>query len=235
MMEDSRLTREQYLDFVKCRRFRQTLICRSEAPLRYPAESAAIGRFYISSPAQAEVVGANPDGTPIERFSHARGGALQVGHPLGIRVLHHLARCSPETVSFADLFEAAAAGWSEDRDKARQALQDILLEAYRAGVVEFRRTPLPCVGRPSERPTVSRFARWQLGRAQTVTTLRGENLRIEDESGKRLFLLLDGTRTFGDLEQALAAEHGSKNGNGNVNGQLHKRIEELARLALLEA
>jgi methyltransferase-like protein len=230
-MEDSRLTREQYLDFVKCRRFRQTLLCRCEAPLRYPADSSAIERFHISSQAEVKVTGTNLDGTPIERFSHPRGGALEVGHPLGIRVLHHLVQRSPATISFADLFAAASVEGSADQDKARGQLRDILLEAYRAGVVEFRRTPLGCLPEPSERPMVSRFARWQLTRAQTVTTLRGENLRVEDEIGKRLFLLLDGTRTFNDLEQSLAVEHDPNNGNGN----LHKRIQELARLALLEA
>jgi SAM-dependent methyltransferase len=237
-MNDSRLTREQYLDFVKCRRFRQTLLVHCEALVRHPALPAPIERFHLSSQAQSTGIGTGPDGKPIERFAHPRG-ALEVGHPLGIRALHILAERWPATVSFPDLFAAALAGGQtepSDHDAVRGQLLRILLEAYRAGIVDFRRTPVRCALKPSARPVASRFARWQLTRSVTVTTLRGENLRVEDQPGKHLLLLLDGTHSLEELEQCMT-EGAPQIGAPGVenNGRLVQRLQELAGFALLES
>jgi SAM-dependent methyltransferase len=246
-MEDSRLTREQYLDFVKCRRFRQTLLVHRTAPVQYPAIPTAIEQFQISSsvrgtpaenPTLASGLGATSYGQASQRFVHPRGGALEVGHPLGIHALHLLAERWPATLSFPELFESASIGANlGDRAAvARDGLLLILLEAYRAGVVDFRRTPIRCTRKPSTCPAVSRFARWQISRSPTVTTLRYENLRVEDAVGKRLLSLLDGTRTLDELEQCLLRDQAARTDSGApVNGQLLPRLEELAQLALLES
>jgi SAM-dependent methyltransferase len=236
-MEDSRLTREQYLDFVKCRRFRQTLLVREEAPVRYPAIPDAIEHFHISSRVKITVAGNTPSGQPIERFSHPRGSSLEVGHPLGIRALHLLAENWPATLSFSDLFKAVlASNGAGDHVQLKKDLLRILLEGYRAGVLEFRRTPLRCAIKPSARPAVSQLTRWQIKRSTTVTTLLGANLRVEDEIGKRLLLLLDGTRTFEELERCLLEAIEPPAGDGEkTNGQLAGRLQELAALGLLES
>lgn len=239
MMQDSRLTLEQYLDFVKCRRFRQTLLCHREAIVQYPATSADIERFHISSSAVHSLYEKSAGDRPVERFADPRGGALDVGHPLGIQALKILVEHWPATFSFPELFNASIArqtpGLGED-GRWRGQLKDILLEAYRAGVVDFRRTPVRCATKPTVRPALSGFARWQLKRFQTITTLRGDNLRIEDEAGKQFLRLLDGTRTWGEIEQNLPGEESVAVGSGaNPRANLGKRLEELARLALLEA
>ncbi len=244
-MEDSRLTREQYLDFVKCRRFRQTLLVHSEVRLKYPAVPDAIEHFHISSQAKATVTGKTMAGQPVERFVDPRGGALEVGHPLGIRALHLLAARWPTTVPFPDLLSASLAeselkqakeDWHQRKQEAKPDLLRILLEAYRAGIVEFRRTPILCVSELSARPAASRFARWQLTRSTTVTTLRGDNLRVEDQAGKRLLLLLDGTRTLEELQQCLPEEAAPSTGTGaQANERLAGRLKELVGFALLEA
>lgn len=279
LMEDSRLSREQYLDFIKCRRFRQTLLVHAEAPVRYPAVPEAIERFHISSPARLSAAGQTPDGQPIERFAHPRGTGLQVSHPVGIRLLRLLSENWPATLTFSDLFAAVTEavpklGQPEYRNGAsvattpadglpkpsdqgpldgdqtalKKELLHILLQAYRAGVVEFRRTPLRCARKLSARPAASRFARWQVTRSSTVTTLRGENLRVEDQTAKHLLLLLDGTRTLDELETAMVHEPGAAlkpdevkavgedSGNGSsIKKRLIGRLEELAAFALLES
>jgi SAM-dependent methyltransferase len=238
-MEDSRLTREQYLDFVKCRRFRQTLLVHAESPLRYPADAAAVERFHISSQSSGTAVGPGGGGPPVERFAPPRGGAIETSHPLAIHALHQLRDRWPATIPFAELFRSAfAAGAmpSHSEAEARRQLRLILLEAYRSAVVDFRRTPVACATRPSERPAASRLARWQLTRSPTVTTLRYENLRVEDETGKRLLLWLDGTRTCAELEQSLPDEAADAGGVCRTkHDHLARRLEELALLALLES
>ena len=46
----------------------------------------------------------------------------------------------------------------------------------------------------SERPIASPLARFQLQHDTVVTTLRHQTLRIEDDLGRHLVMLLDGTR-----------------------------------------
>jgi methyltransferase-like protein len=233
------LTREQYLDFVQCRRFRQTLLTHHEAAIKYPPEAAAVERFHISSQANSVVAGSADGGQPIERFANARGGALETSHPLAVRAFHRLRDRWPATVSFEELFQSTAADagvppalWGAKRGE----LMQILLEAYRVKVVDFRRTPVHCATAPSACPATSRFARWQLKRSFTVTTLRHDNLRIEDELGKRLLLLMDGTRPLADLARDMAAEPVAAAASGGIsNESVANEVTKLAGLALLEA
>jgi SAM-dependent methyltransferase len=44
----NRILREQYLDFLKCRRFRQTLLCHAGLTLNPQPPPAAVTRFYVS-------------------------------------------------------------------------------------------------------------------------------------------------------------------------------------------
>jgi len=110
----------------------------------------------------------------------------------------------PATVSFGQLCQTV--GPSRETDPVEAApsanLKDILLEAYRSGVVEFWRTPVPC----------SRSPRRALGLTagplakppgQYVTTLRYENLRLEDGLARQFLQWVDGTRTVEQLQTAL--------------------------------
>jgi hypothetical protein len=236
-MEDSRLTREQYLDFVKLRRFRQTLLCHREAPVCYPENPEAIQRFHISSQASSAVTGKSIDGLPYVRFTVPSGGTMEFGLPLGIRALRLLSERWPATWSFDELWAAATAGTesAESLTDARQQLAEVLLEAYRVGLLDFRRTPLRCASKPSARPAAWAFARWQLGHSPLVTTLHGENLRLEDEPERAMVQRLDGTMTLAELCQRFPVANGASKSTDDQIKNLRKRLEDLARLGLLEA
>jgi SAM-dependent methyltransferase len=237
-MGESRLTREQYLDFIKCRRFRQTLLCHHKTRLLPSPESEPIQRFHISSEAKTEANGEGLASRTIERFVEPRGGALEVDYPLAKTAFRVLRQRWPATLSFDALNAAAAALLPSASEfttpKARQNLEVILLEAYRVGLVDFRRTPVRCAPQPSIRPVVWKFARWQARRGEIVTTLRGDNLRVEDANGQRLLQLLDGTRGLEEIRQAMQ-EDGADAAPPEGAPRLEKRLEELARLSLLEA
>ena len=47
----NRILREQYMDFLKCRRFRQTLLCHCEAKLQMVPQADQVATFLISSTA----------------------------------------------------------------------------------------------------------------------------------------------------------------------------------------
>ena len=50
-LSGNRILREQYLDFLRCRRFRQTLLCHGEAPATEAPAAGKVARFFISSQA----------------------------------------------------------------------------------------------------------------------------------------------------------------------------------------
>ncbi len=62
---DDVVRKEQYLDFIKCRRFRQTLICRSEIKLERTASFAVIKEVLFSSSAKT----ASPDADLLDDSS----------------------------------------------------------------------------------------------------------------------------------------------------------------------
>jgi SAM-dependent methyltransferase len=239
-MTGSRLTREQYLDFIKCRRFRQTLLCHREATVRHPPEPGPIERFHISSKAKAEKAADGPENRTVERFVEPQGGALAVDYPLAKAAFRVLGGRWPATASFDELCNAAAAMLPSAPEfasaTARQNLAAILLEAYRANLVDFRRAPVRGAAQPSAQPAVWSFARWQAQRGEAVTTLRGDNVRVEDEEGRRLLCLLDGSRGREGLRQTLG-EDGPRDASADAPPppDLEQRLQELARLALLQA
>src|SRR5262249_9609997 len=47
---DDLLAKEQYLDFLKCRRFRQTLLCHADVPLQRDLAPARLRRLHVASP-----------------------------------------------------------------------------------------------------------------------------------------------------------------------------------------
>src|SRR5208283_1284562 len=98
-----RLELEQYMDFLKCRKFRQTLLCRDgidigDAPLPGP-----VRELYASSPATP--VSAEPDlkGDRAEEFRGQKGAAIKTAHRLAKSAISLLTRRWPETIHFGDL------------------------------------------------------------------------------------------------------------------------------------
>ena len=124
-----RVSRDQYRDFVKCRKFRQTLLCHGDIELDAAAvpermESLAIGCV-------ARLVGEN-DG--VKEFGGPRGASLKTANPLAIRLLEQCIAAWPGAIPFKTLARGLR---GEDRNTAR----DILFAAFRAGLAELHRSP----------------------------------------------------------------------------------------------
>lgn len=104
----NRILREQYFDLLKCRMFRQTLLCHAEAPVSAKPLQNRVCRL---SPASAAApVSTRPDFQPgvAEEFTSARGAAAKTAHPLAKATLFLLGDAWPEAVRFPDLLAAAA-------------------------------------------------------------------------------------------------------------------------------
>ena len=96
---------EQYLDFVRNRTFRRTLLCHQEVPLwRVPNIEAV---FSMSAACSAQPEGSLADPRSPEQVVFSRGGArMKTADPLVKAAMLHLARTWPKWTSFGDLLAA---------------------------------------------------------------------------------------------------------------------------------
>ena len=98
---------------------------------------------------------------------------------------------------------ALASRAPEERDAA--ALAEILLYCYAAGLIELHAHAPRFAETAGERPEASALARLQARENPWVTTLCHGRVRLDDEVGRRLVELLDGTRDRAALARELGA------------------------------
>jgi methyltransferase-like protein/trans-aconitate methyltransferase len=257
-ISDSPIAREQYLDFLKCRRFRQTLLCHSDRQLDDHPIPAKVNSFHIASPIRAAVTDARVDSREPLRFVGPKNSSVETDNPLIKSALTELGKAWPGAVQFHDLLVRArrgcerrpASGISSAEEDAR-VLGELLLRAYAAGIVEFTVAPPRLVTRPSEKPLASPLARLQSQAGTEVINLRHFNLQVEDAMTRRLLQILDGTRNHEALLDDLLAL--VKSGaaaveldNPEIGGddealrriladELERRLADLAEMGLLVA
>jgi SAM-dependent methyltransferase len=225
-----RLRREQYLDFLKWRRFRQTLLCRADGPARSEADPALVSRFLAATAAQPATVPVDLRPGTLVRFETPRGGRIDTDLPLGKAALAVLGARAPEPLAVPALFDSALgqlrqAALEEAIGSATpRHLHEYLLACYAAGVVEFHTVDPPHATEVPARPRASAVARWQSRRGATVTTLRHQSVRLGAPAELRLLEKLDGTR---DLA-ALAREGGAENPVTGTAGEADAQLDDRA-------
>jgi hypothetical protein len=210
--------REQYLDFLKGRMFRQTLLCRAGAAVDRTPRPAVIADLAVSTEAKRRG----------QVFEGPAGSTLTTDSPLVAGALERAARSWPAALWVRDL----AADEAE-----RAALCDALLRAYAANLVALHVHPPRLATAPGETPRASPLARHQAQAGELVTNLRHASVRIEDELGRQLLALLDGTRDRAALAaqlRAFLAERGERLSDAQLRDGLQRSLQGLARLALLQ-
>ena len=197
----NRILRDQYLDFLKCRMFRQTLLCHQDVVLPDAPVAERARRLYASSPAKP--VSAQPDlrSGVAEEFRCGNGSGVTTAHPFTKAVMQLLSEVWPEAMSFSGLLASAAQLAAEDA--GADGLAGILIATYAAGVIELHTEPAHCVSRVSPRPVASELARSQARRGRFITTTRHTTIDTADEKLRLLIGLLDGAHDFDALAREL--------------------------------
>lgn len=228
-----RLDREQYMDFLKCRKFRQTLLCHADVAIGDSPISERVRVMYAASPAAP--VSPQPDltGDCPEEFRGPKGAAMKTAHPLAKTAIGHLTEVWPQTIHFDDLLERCTQ--QTGRPANAEGLSEILLATYRAGLVELRVSPLGCVSKPGDRPCTTSLARWQAQHGHTVTTLRHTTIEATGGIETRLLTLLDGTRDRNALATELASIMDAPPEQGKLMHELERNLAKLAKFGLLVA
>jgi methyltransferase-like protein/trans-aconitate methyltransferase len=169
------IEREQYLDFFKLRRFRQTLLCRAEVPLGRAVDAGRMDEFLFSENKGAQRVPG--DDPALEAVAQA---------------LHDTA---PLPARFEELIPYAG---------NPEVLRQILFALLTAGAVNLHVHDYPCQETVTERPRASRLVRYQAADGDNVTSACHNPVQL-DAIAQHLVQLLDGTRTHQEIARELAA------------------------------
>jgi methyltransferase-like protein/SAM-dependent methyltransferase len=218
-LTDDIIAREQYLDFLTNRMFRQTLLCRQDIPLRRQLSSESLSSFHVAS--RARCVSSRPDiqSDKVEKFRGPNKAIASTGHAISKMAFVHLAGIWPQLLPFDDLQVTARARLVGDavviQDPEAYArdtrlLAENLFQAFLAGIVELH-VHAPCLRRePGERPRARALARWQAQQGTFIANARQEVVNL-DPLSCHLLRALDGSRDRAALVESLvdAVQHES--------------------------
>lgn len=191
---------EQYMDFLRNRSFRQTLLVKDGTTIQRQVVGNRIRAFHIAANLSPEAADATVEDASPVRFVATSGQTLQTGNPVTKAALACLAKVFPATLAFPELVRLArerlpAAHRSAigEKQDAEVLANDLLVAFTAPGLVYFHDAALPCVAQAGERPQASAHARWQAARSPLITNLRHETVSL-DAPGQLLLADLDGQR-----------------------------------------
>ncbi|TWT74763.1 methyltransferase regulatory domain-containing protein [Allorhodopirellula solitaria] len=193
------LEREQTIDFLCNRTFRQSLIVRSDSGAQRgrEADSDAISELFLSS----EVSCFDVDDVPL--VDSLPEGEMRIANPDGasatlrgrstMAVMLRLSQIRPAAESFEQLWQhvlATVAG-CEDSNAVRTVLREDLLQLAQVSMVRFHTGPLPLTHAVSAKPQASQLAQWQAARDNVVTSRLHQAIRL-DEATRTMIGLCNG-------------------------------------------
>ena len=206
---DDIVRREQYADFLLCRRFRQTLLCHADVTLNRQIEPAKLSEFYVASAISPIDEAAELETNKIVKFTTPNVANIELDHPLTKIALAHLGSIWTDSIKFDDLVALSRrrienhGAVIEDLEKMLGTTCSILLELYKHSTVELRTHRADFSREPSEFPRLSPLAQWQLRHGNVVTTMNNSQLEVSNSFMRHLLQMLDGTRSRLDLKKEL--------------------------------
>jgi hypothetical protein len=189
---------EQMLDFARARKYRETLLCRAECEVRRDVSAERFRKLLFSSPSSSAP--GKTDGATV--FTLPGGATMESNHPGAVAVLRALEQAWPRTLRWDEIeprFDAA--GFQLDADGAA-----LLLRLAAADFIELHGWSAKLPQAISARPRASLCSRQEAVQSGQATTLFHSMVRFDDPIARRVFTLLDGTRSRGDLIAALKAD-----------------------------
>ena len=249
---------EQYMDFLRNRTFRQTLVVHRDRKLRRNITHRDVKEFWIGTAAKPASDAPEVRTDRLEEFLLPNGAKLKSSHPLTKAACLVLAEHWPRPLHFERLCELSRARLDASGapdlpidESAVDILAGELLTAHTVGLIELRPRDLPLSLQPATRPVASRLARWL---AQQPGQVRVVNLRHEpvtlSELQRQVVQRLDGQHDRQGLLDELVAlvRSGAMNVEKDgvkcsepetlrplLEGLIAEALPSLAGMALLEA
>jgi methyltransferase-like protein/predicted O-methyltransferase YrrM len=205
---------EQYMDFLRNRTFRQTLLCHEANHVNRAVRPEMLidKNFSFATKAQANGKSAFAAKT-VAQYEASDGAVFSTDHPVTKAAWIHMIDKSPLAIPFTDLLtQARTMVYGTQIISQKKADQDQLVLAanllqafcYSSQLVELRvgKNLFQC--RVSHRPLASPIARYQAKKETRVINRRHEPVTL-DSRIRHLVCCMDGTQNRKDLLNHLAA------------------------------
>lgn len=234
---------EQYMDFVRNRTFRQTLLVKTDVQINRNIDFKSIENLMIACPLQPVNKKMNVQSNDVETFRAPNGIEINSPHPLIKGAFLHMAEIWPQAVKFEDLLSNAVSRitkdaivqGSADLEAQKQLLGTDLLTAYAANLVVFRAEKADFVTEISERPKASELARAQAPNQNFVTNQLNEPI-VVDAFAIALLNVLNGKRDHGQIldelvEKVRKGQLSVQKDGKNIadNAQLRQTLEPIMK------
>ncbi len=186
--------REQYLDFVRLRRFRQSLLRRNDAPIDTTVRSERLSAMHAAATTSLSRAASEGKVAELARGLDPAGG----GDGPVRAVLDTLVQRAPAACPVATLREIVG------NLTLTRPFETILTDAYVSDIIALHVHPPALATLPGERPIASPMARLEARTQEAMTSLLHTHVRIPDANARQLITLLDGTRDRAGLAAAMA-------------------------------
>ena len=233
---------EQYMDFLRNRRFRSTLLCHSGTALNRSIAPSSVVNFHIAFSHQPTEDIPDEHGTTPHEFVQEDGSksAIIAHSALHKVALLHLAEQWPNAVRFADVARHCAAQLHQPADETLCTdLAELFLTLFMQGVCHFRLHQPPVIGQVPARPMVSRLVRYQARHARVVASQRHEMVQLTDGFSRELVSRLDGQHTADELVEQLMTQIDPSSLPTDtdprtvVEARVHEELQRMARQGVL--
>jgi methyltransferase-like protein len=199
---------EQYMDFLRNRMFRQSLLVKQDVRPNYTLQPDVIKKFRISSPLKPEKEAPDLAAGVNEAFKAADGRTLSSSDPIVKAAFTIMAESFPRSMPFDELVVAARRKINGGGDPTEQQVAEdtlglgkAVLSAYATAftaVVELHVWAPEFAGTVSEKPVASKLVRFQSTQGHRVTNAFHQSVTLSDFD-RQLMQFLDGTNDVGAL------------------------------------
>jgi methyltransferase-like protein len=196
---------EQYMDFVRNRTFRQTLLCHKALTPRRALTPDVLQGLLLSFRGVAQ---SPPDLASDEPTIFQLGPQrAEVKTPASKAAFALLMDAWPRAVDVADLCDQAVEQAAPflppgSAREARAATMADLLRAVMHGMIHFHTEPVACANAVSDRPRAHPLVAYQLATGDVVVNVHHEMIKVEP-LGVEVLKLADGRRSRGEILDAL--------------------------------
>jgi methyltransferase-like protein len=193
---------EQYMDFVRNRLFRQTLLCHKNLKLNRALTPAVMESLLVASEAKPDTATIDHSSETSIIFRLSNGVQVETAIPIVKAALLILYEHWPCAMSVTSLCNKALTLISEtvpaNAESCHCQLMQELFQLFVSNVIEVHSWQFPCVLVVSERPKVHPLAAYQAEISDWVVNMRHEHIPL-DVFTKALIQLLDGSRDHAQL------------------------------------
>ena len=203
------LRQEQYMDFLRNRMFRCSVLCHQGLAIDRAVQASRLANCHVALDAKLDLPAIPALSDEPWEFTH-RGERISVAHPATKAALESLNGIWPASTAFESLWseldsalsaheqESARAAAADDRGAARRTVLGDLMTLFARGMVIAWHDPPPLAAAVGDRPMATSLARLQASAGPLVTNQRHDSARLGDLP-RALVQQLDGSRDRAQL------------------------------------